>query len=332
MAGRADTLAAMRTSPPSLWCVTLAAMTTTAAALAGSSLPGAHPQAPAAQAAATLAPAPAPADQAGLRVSFGSASAQPGGVVLLTLHAPTRLARATARVFDMDVPLDATDGASTWQALVGIDLDVKAGVYPVTVTAIDALSETSNVVDTRLPILARQFPTRRLRVAPRYVDPPADEVTRILAEATRLTDIFASRTPKQWRGPFRAPAPGTPNSNFGLRSVFNGQARNPHAGVDYRGPTGQPIAAPDTGTVVLAEDLYFTGRTVIVDHGAGLFSLFAHLSRIDVTAGQHVAPGEVVGRLGATGRVTGPHLHWAVRLHGARVDPLAVVAALRMAP
>ncbi len=245
-----------------------------------------------------------------------SGTAQPGGVVLLTLHAPARLARATARVFDMDVPLDV-DAAGTWQALLGIDLDVKAGLYPVTVTAIDAVSETSSIVEVQLRVQAGQFPTRRLRVAPRYVDPPAGEVTRILAEAKRLTDIFASRTTKQWQGPFRPPAPGTPNSNFGLRSVFNGQARNPHAGVDYRGPTGQPIAAPDRGTVVLAEDLYFTGQTVIVDHGAGLFSLFAHLSRIDVTPGQQVAPGDIVGRLGATGRVTGPHLHWAVRLGGA---------------
>jgi murein DD-endopeptidase MepM/ murein hydrolase activator NlpD len=307
----------------------LVAVAAATAALAGSSLAArVRAQAATPPAGAAAAPAESPA----LRISLSGASVEPGGVTVLTLHAPTRLARAAARVFEMDVPLDPADAPGTWQALIGIDLDVKAGLYPVSVTAIDGVSERSSVVDAQLWVRPRQFPTRRLRVAPRYVDPPAGEVTRILAEAQRLTDVFASRTPRQWRGPFTAPAPGTPNSNFGLRSVFNGQARNPHAGVDYRGPTGQPIAAPGGGTVVLAEDLYFTGRTVVVDHGAGLFSLFAHLSRIDVAPGQRVAQADTIGALGATGRVTGPHLHWAMRLGGARVDPLAVVAALRTAP
>ncbi len=279
------------------------------------------------------APATTVAEAAeGLQLSIGADTVQPGGAFLLTLRSAMPLARATAHVFDLEVPLDATNTATTWQALVGVDLAIKAGSYPVTVTTVDAASDRAGTAQTSLQVLARRFPTRRLRVAPRFVDPPADEVTRITAEAATLSAIFASRTPRQWRGPFRAPAPGTPNSNFGLRSVFNGQARNPHAGVDYAGPTGLPIAAPDAGTVVLAQDLYFTGNTVIVDHGAGLFSLFAHLSRIAVTAGQPVEPGAVVGQLGATGRVTGPHLHWAVRLYGARVDPLAVVAALRTAP
>jgi murein DD-endopeptidase MepM/ murein hydrolase activator NlpD len=284
-----------------------------------------------------------------VRLSAGAEPLQPGGVFLVTLQSVVPLVHATAHVFDADVPLDATEAgvgigvggaretagatgaATTWQALVGIDLDVKPGSYPVTVVAVEAVSSRTVTIDTRVQVRPRRFPTRRLRVAPRFVDPPADEVTRIVAEAARLTEVFASRTPRQWHGPFRAPAPGTPNSNFGLRSVFNGQARNPHAGVDYRGPTGLPIAAPDAGTVVLAENLYFTGNTVIVDHGAGLFSLFAHLSQIGVTPDQRLAQGDVVGQLGATGRVTGPHLHWAIRLRGARVDPLAVIAALRTA-
>lgn len=263
---------------------------------------------------------------------LGTASVQPGGAFLLSLSSEAPLASATAHVFDLEVPLDPDSQATTWQALVGVDLAVKTGSYTVAVTAVDSVSGQPRTVEAPLDVPARRFPTRRLRVAPRFVDPPAQEVARIMDEAAALTAAFASRTPRRWRGPFRAPAPGTPNSNFGLRSVFNGQARNPHAGVDYAGPVGQPIAAPDFGTVVLAKDLYFTGNTVIVDHGAGLFSLFAHLSSVGVTAGQAVEPGAVVGLLGATGRVTGPHLHWAVRLHGARVDPLAVMAALRAAP
>jgi murein DD-endopeptidase MepM/ murein hydrolase activator NlpD len=124
------------------------------------------------------------------------------------------------------------------------------------------------------------------------------------------------------------PVPGVPGSNFGSRSIFNGEERAPHAGVDFRGATGTPVRAPAGGRVVLAEDLFFTGQTVVIDHGLGLYSLLAHLSRLDVAPGQAVAQGDTVGLLGATGRVTGPHLHWTVRLNGARVDPLRVVALL----
>jgi len=137
-------------------------------------------------------------------------------------------------------------------------------------------------------------------------------------------------SPRHWSGGFRTPLSVRPNSNFGTRSVFNGQPRNPHAGVDFAAPAGTPVAAPNGGIVALAESLYFTGNTVILDHGLGLYSLYAHLSRLDVVPGRSVAAGDIVGLLGATGRVTGPHLHWAIRLNGARVDPLSLVAALPM--
>jgi murein DD-endopeptidase MepM/ murein hydrolase activator NlpD len=119
---------------------------------------------------------------------------------------------------------------------------------------------------------------------------------------------------------------------FGSRSVFNGQPRNPHAGVDFRGGVGTPIAAPGAGTVAMAEDLYFTGQTVVIDHGGAMHSILAHMSEIRVREGQQVEPGDIVGFVGATGRVTGPHLHWSIRLLGARVDPLSVLRALADVP
>jgi murein DD-endopeptidase MepM/ murein hydrolase activator NlpD len=123
------------------------------------------------------------------------------------------------------------------------------------------------------------------------------------------------------------PVDGKPSSNFGTRSYYNGQRRAPHAGIDFRGATGTPIRAANTGTVVLASPLYFTGNTIVIDHGARLFSVFAHLSEFRVKAGERVEPQTIVGLVGATGRVTGPHLHWSVRLNGARVDPLSLIAA-----
>ena len=124
------------------------------------------------------------------------------------------------------------------------------------------------------------------------------------------------------------PVPDEANSSFGTRSVYNGEARSPHGGTDFLSPTGRPIKAPAAGRVVLAGPQYFSGNTVIIDHGLGLFSLLAHMSEIDVKAGDRVTAGDVIGKVGATGRVTGPHLHWTVRLNNTRVDPLSLLYAV----
>jgi murein DD-endopeptidase MepM/ murein hydrolase activator NlpD len=124
------------------------------------------------------------------------------------------------------------------------------------------------------------------------------------------------------------PVPGEANSAFGTRSIFNGKPRNAHGGADFLSPGGTPIQAPNAGRIVLARNLYFSGNTVVIDHGLGLFSMLAHLSVIAAHEGDRVTAGQVIGKVGATGRVTGPHLHWAVRASGARVDPLAVLGLL----
>jgi murein DD-endopeptidase MepM/ murein hydrolase activator NlpD len=144
-----------------------------------------------------------------------------------------------------------------------------------------------------------------------------------------LADTYARVSPRIWTGPFVLPVDGKPTSNFGTRSFYNGEPRAPHAGVDFVGRPGTPIRAANQGVVVLARPLYFTGNTIVVDHGAGLFSVFAHLSEFRARAGEVVEPETVVGLVGSTGRVTGPHLHWSVRLNGARVDPMSLVAATR---
>jgi murein DD-endopeptidase MepM/ murein hydrolase activator NlpD len=128
------------------------------------------------------------------------------------------------------------------------------------------------------------------------------------------------------------PVPQEANSSFGTRSIFNGTPRNAHGGADFMSPAGTPIHAPNAGRVVIARDLYFSGNTVVIDHGLGLFSTLAHLSAFDVHEGDRVSAGQIVGRVGATGRVTGPHLHWAVRVGSARVDPLSVLSVLGTEP
>jgi murein DD-endopeptidase MepM/ murein hydrolase activator NlpD len=211
-----------------------------------------------------------------------------------------------------------------WSGLAGIDLATKVGIYDVSVEAqrpgAPAIRGSKSI-----RVVSRTFPVRRLRVASQFVEPSEEEQLRIVQEAERIDRIFRATSTRVWDGGFVRPLTGPVTSNFGARTVFNGQSRAPHAGIDFTEDVGTPAASPSAGRIVLAEDLFFTGGTIIIDHGQGLFSLFAHLSEFVAREGEDVAQGAIVGYVGATGRVTGPHLHWAVRLNGARVDPRSMI-------
>jgi murein DD-endopeptidase MepM/ murein hydrolase activator NlpD len=251
---------------------------------------------------------------------------QPGELVVLTVTVPRGTSAIQAQAFSRPLPAFRVDERS-WQILAGIDLATKPGAYPVKVTA--KLEDGSPSATYTLKVADKAFPTRKLTVDDAFVTPPASALARIEEDSKALERCWANPSAeKLWAGPFVRPVPHDANSAFGSRSVFNGQMRNPHSGADFRSPPGTPIKAPNAGLVVLAHDLYYSGGTVVIDHGLGLFSLFAHLSAIDAKEGAPVASGEVVGRVGATGRVTGPHLHWMVRVNGARIDPLALLALL----
>ena len=270
---------------------------------------------------ATLA-APPPS----IEISARSRALQPGELVVLSIVVPSRTDDVRVRAFHHDVAAYRT-GEGMWTALVGIDLDVKPGTYAVTAdtdTEAGPLHATSDLV-----VKPHAFPTRRLTVKAAFVTPPASELERIDQEARLLEAIWKSPGGERlWTGPFVRPVPGAANSAFGTRSIFNGVPRNAHGGADFLSPGGTPIHAPNDGRIVVARSLYFSGNTVVIDHGLGLFSMLAHLSAIDVQEGGRVTAGQVIGQVGATGRVTGPHLHWAVRAGGARVDPLSLLALL----
>lgn len=259
-----------------------------------------------------------------LRVSAPAATLQPGSVVLLTIQTEDPVTALRARAFHRELapfPVDAL----TWEVLVGIDLAVKPGSYPV---EIEAGGPQTKVVYL-LVVKPRRFPTRTLTVDPDLVNPPPQEMERIGREAGEVRRLWdAPASARLWEGPFVRPVPDAANSSFGTRSIYNGEPRSPHGGTDFVSPAGRPIKAPNAGRVMLAGPLYFTGGTVVIDHGLGVLSLFAHLSSMGVREGDMVKTGDVIGEVGATGRVTGPHLHWAVRVGGARVDPLSLLAAL----
>jgi murein DD-endopeptidase MepM/ murein hydrolase activator NlpD len=231
----------------------------------------------------------------------------------------------TGTMFGKDLTFWFDASHLQWSALAGVDLETKPGQYSLGIDRGGA-----RVSMRAIQVQAKEFRARRLRVPETFVNPPPEAVAQIEKDSKMIAAVYAQATSRKWNGAFILPVEGPPTSNFGTRSYYNGRPRSPHAGVDFTSEAGTPIRAANHGTVALAAPLYFTGNTVIVDHGARLFSVFAHLSEIHVKTGDVVAPQTIVGLVGATGRVTGPHLHWSVRLNGARVDPLSLIAATQM--
>ena len=263
---------------------------------------------------------------AALTITPASRAMQPGELVVVTVTSTTPLTAVHARAFDTDITGFADDSMH-WRVLIGIDLDAKLGKHPVVVTATSA--DGALTATYPLAVVAKKFPTRRLTVDPNFVNPPASAMAKIAEDTKEQQAVWTSPAASRlWTTPFVRPVPQAANSAFGTRSIFNGESRGAHSGADFLSPAGQPIKAPNAGRIVLAKNLYFSGNSVIIDHGLGVFSFLAHMSRIDVKVGDEVKAGDVVGLVGATGRVTGAHLHWTLRVSGARVDPLALLALL----
>ena len=272
-----------------------------------------------------------PAAASDLAITLRQGPVYPGDVVRVTVRAPEDVWAIAATWQEREIPLvRQADGA--WDALIGIDIAGEAGPRNLRLRAShtngSATEATHEVVVTH-----RTLRTRRIRVNPKFVTPPASELARIKAESDLLNALFSTTSPdRHWAPEAVRPVEGVAVSGFGVTTILNGQPGGPHNGLDLAAPTGTPISAPAAGVVIYARDLYYTGNTVIVDHGQGLYSTMAHMSAMDVREGDAVAKGTLLGKVGATGRVTGPHLHWGVRLHGARVDPLSFIDALAAPP
>jgi len=212
-----------------------------------------------------------------------------------------------------------SDGQS-WYALVG--LDVEALVGPSTLKIETKHGENLSDLELPVEIHPAKYRTEAISVAPRYVEPQAEDMKQIEIDNQLKAQAFGASAPNPlWHGSFRAPVNAAATDSFGVRRLYNGKLASIHKGMDFRAHMGTPVRAGNSGTVVLAHRLYFEGNCVIIDHGLGLYTVSMHLSRIDVRLGQYVETGQRVGLSGSTGRVTGPHLHWAVRWEGAYLDP-----------
>jgi murein DD-endopeptidase MepM/ murein hydrolase activator NlpD len=261
-----------------------------------------------------------------IQLAANARSIHQGEVVVFTATTSQPADTMRARAFDRDLATFRLD-PTRWQALLGVDIDTAPGSYEV---RFEATSAGHTITATsELQITAGAFGRRVLKVDDAFVNPSEPAIARITSDAREIEHLWMQSEPRRlWDSGFVRPVPGRANGAFGSRSVFNGQPRQPHGGADFLSPAGTPIHAPNSGRIVLARDLYFTGNTVVIDHGLGVFSLLAHLSVMEIHQGDLVTRGQTIGQVGATGRVTGPHLHWAVRMNGARVDPLSLLATL----
>jgi murein DD-endopeptidase MepM/ murein hydrolase activator NlpD len=258
-----------------------------------------------------------------------------GSLLLLELRSATQpVGEIKATWDDREVPFwqepkPNEKSPDTWRALLGVDLELKPENYSLTLaTKTESAEEIS--CSATIDVKEGTFATESLKVAPNFVEPNPEQLARAEAERQRLRTIYATVTPERlWDGSFHYPLTGiTTGGNFGKRRVLNGKAGSPHSGVDFPAPAGTPVYAAQRGRVVLAEPLYFSGNTVIIDHGLGLYTLYAHFESISVKPGDLVDTGAVLGKVGATGRVTGPHLHWGATVNRARTDPLQLVSLL----
>ena len=251
----------------------------------------------------------------------------PGGVARLSLGPAATRPVAQVRQGAADVPLQVIGDAIEWTALVGIPLAAAPGDAFITV-----LAEGGSPRRVHYSVARKQYQEQHLKVSPRTVDLSPGDQARYERERDHQAQVMATFT-EQPAGValpslrMRVPVPGRRSSSFGLRRVFNGQPRNPHSGMDIAAATGTPIVAPLAGRVIDVGDYFFNGGTVWLDHGQGLLTMYCHLSRMDVRVGDVLQAGDAFCQVGATGRVTGPHLHWGVMLNRTMVDPALFVDA-----
>ena len=247
----------------------------------------------------------------------------PGGVAVVALGSSGRAPQAS---YDGRRVLVMQDSDGQWVAVAGIGLKTPAGVRTLT------LREEGGAREVRFRVGTKVYKEQHIKLKnQRHVTPDPDQLARYEREYRAQIEAYER---------FREALPsnvmldrpvqgGRLSSPFGLRRFFNGEERNPHSGLDFAVPRGTPVKAPADGVVTIVDDYFFNGKTVFLDHGQGLVTMYCHLSAFDVKPGQTVKRGDVIGRVGATGRATGPHLHWNVSLNGNRVDPAIFIGAFQ---
>jgi murein DD-endopeptidase MepM/ murein hydrolase activator NlpD len=261
-------------------------------------------------------------------VTLTPAIVESGSPELIRVHAPHPLTKVEGEWLGHNVQFFKGIDGNTWFALAGVDVEAPAGPSSLKITAYSG--EKSLDLSTQVPIRPAHYRTATITVEPKFVEPGPEDQKLIEAASKAKEAAFAAaendgaKNPL-WSGNFQAPVKAAATDSFGTRRTFNGKLASIHKGTDFRASTGTPVLAGNSGTVILAQKLFYEGNCVMVDHGLGLISISMHLSRIDAKPGQQVTRGQPLGLSGATGRVTGPHLHWAIRWQGVMLDPVKLL-------
>jgi len=248
-----------------------------------------------------------------------------GSPVIFQVSAPVHVVALSGKWLDHEVFFFHDLHSSAWYGIAGIALDTPAGTHTLT---LQANSATGTQLSIRRSVTIRhaKYPSIKIKVAKEFVSPSPEQVQRIDQEKALKQRLFATVDPDRlWSGNFHAPVIAHISDLFGTARVLNGKAQSVHQGLDYAVPEGTAVSALNRGTVLLARPLFFEGNCVILDHGQGLFSLYMHLSKINVQEGDQIASGQPLGLSGGTGRVTGPHLHIAVRWQGVYLNPATLL-------
>lgn len=265
-------------------------------------------------------------EQPGVSIDLNYRALSPGEVIRVTIQENQTLSRVRIEFSGKIYDLRRRVSPAQWMAFVGLDLDMQPGIYIMNFTFLYQGGKTEKKKEA-VRVEPKDFPVKHLWVDEKYVSPPSEVIERIQVESALLSSLYQKYS-QEWYGDgkFVVPCIGEIAPNFGQRRFFNQKPRSPHSGVDISAPTGTPVKASNSGKVILATDLYFSGSTVIIDHGLGVISMYCHFSKIDVERGQFVNKGDKIGEVGATGRVTGSHLHWGIKVLNSRVDPFSFVS------
>ncbi len=252
-----------------------------------------------------------------------------GAPVLFQVRGPAPLESLTGTWLGHQIPFSFDPATKTWFALAGVSLETVPGTYSLDLAGERAANTSKDatpklVFSIKFTVFRGKYPKTevKLTVAGKFTEPSPEQQQQI-AEGVKIKEDYLNRvTPtREWDGKFTAPADAAISDVFGSQRIFNGKAQRPHLGLDFRVPSGTPVAAMNSGTVLLARFLYFEGNCVVIDHGQGLLTLYFHLSEFKVNEGDAVKRGQVIGLSGGTGRATGPHLHVQVRWQGVSLDP-----------
>ena len=257
-------------------------------------------------------------------------SVQPGQPFVLSVSSSGPLRDVSIAWNGKNLPLPSYSAKNPFtsafkgEIILVMPLDGKEKALPLSVVYTENEQELRK--DFTLPVIPKDYPVQTLKVDSKFVDLSEKDARRAAVERKRNAEITARHTlDRMWELPLVRPVPGKISSLFGVRRVFNGQPRNSHRGLDFRAAEGDPIYAVADGTVALAENQFFAGNVAYVDHGLGFFSVYMHMSKINVAEGDKVTRGQLIGKIGSTGRATGPHLHLSLMVHGTGADPLPLL-------